>query len=120
MNTFLTNRRQFLNRATVTLMSAGLGSFAAASFVAFLWPTAAPVFGGKVNVGDNVFTIRHADGKRIRSKITKVFEYSGLGTQESDAGVAGNIVGLSGFEDVDIGDTLTADEIGRASCRERV
>ncbi|MEQ1701304.1 MAG: Rieske 2Fe-2S domain-containing protein [Ilumatobacteraceae bacterium] len=45
------NRRQFLNRATVTLMSAGLASFAAAGFVAFLWPTAAPVFGGKVNVG---------------------------------------------------------------------
>jgi len=45
------NRRQFLNRATVTLMSAGLGTFAAAGFVAFLWPTAAPVFGGKVNVG---------------------------------------------------------------------
>jgi len=45
------NRRQFLNRATVTLMSAGLGTFAAGAFVAFLWPTAAPVFGGKVNVG---------------------------------------------------------------------
>lgn len=45
------NRRQFLNRSTVVLMSAGLLSFAAAGFVAFLWPTAAPVFGGKVNVG---------------------------------------------------------------------
>ena len=72
------------------------------------------ILGGKVNVGDNVFTIRHADGKRIRSKITKVFEYSGLGTQESDAGVAGNIVGLSGFEDIDIGDTITAEETGHA------
>ena len=28
--------------------------------------------------------------------------------------VAGNIVGLSGFEDIDIGDTLTADENGHA------
>mgnify|MGYP006281882853 CR=1 FL=1 len=45
------SRRQFLNRATVSLMSAGLGAFAAAGFVAFLWPTGAPVFGGKVNVG---------------------------------------------------------------------
>ena len=45
------NRRQFLNRASVTLMSAGLGTFAAAGFVAFLWPTSAPVFGGKVTVG---------------------------------------------------------------------
>jgi GTP-binding protein len=72
------------------------------------------ILGGRVNVGDSVFTIRHADGKRIRSKVTKVFEYSGLGTQESAAGVAGNIVGLSGFEDIDIGDTLTADENGHA------
>lgn len=45
------NRRQFLNRSTVVLMSTGLLTFAAAGFVAFLWPTAAPVFGGKVNVG---------------------------------------------------------------------
>jgi cytochrome b6-f complex iron-sulfur subunit len=45
------SRRQFLNRATVSLMSAGLGTFAAAGFVAFLWPTAVPIFGGKVNVG---------------------------------------------------------------------
>jgi len=45
------NRRQFLNRSTVVLMSTGLLTFAAAGFVAFLWPTAAPIFGGKVNVG---------------------------------------------------------------------
>ena len=44
------SRRQFFNRATVALMSAGLGTFAAAGFVAFLWPTAAPIFGGKVTV----------------------------------------------------------------------
>jgi GTP-binding protein len=68
------------------------------------------ILGGTVNVGDTVFAVRHADGKRVRAKVTKVFEYSGLGTQETVAGVAGNIVGLSGFEDVDIGDTLTAEE----------
>lgn len=45
------NRRQFLNRSSIVLMSTGLLTFAAAGFVAFLWPTAAPVFGGKVNVG---------------------------------------------------------------------
>jgi cytochrome b6-f complex iron-sulfur subunit len=59
------SRRQFLNRATVSLMGAGLGTFAAAGFVAFLWPTAAPVFGGKVNVGkldDILSTIRSNSG----------------------------------------------------------
>ena len=59
--------------------------------------------------------IRHSDGKRIRAKITKIFEYTGLSTTESlVGGVAGNIVGLSGFEDIDIGDTLSADENGHA------
>ena len=59
------NRRQFLNRSTVVLMSTGLLTFAAAGFVAFLWPTTAPVFGGKVNVGklnDIVDSIRSNGG----------------------------------------------------------
>ena len=42
------SRRQFFNRATVSLMSVGLLSFAAAGFVAFLWPIAKGGFGGKV------------------------------------------------------------------------
>jgi cytochrome b6-f complex iron-sulfur subunit len=45
------SRRQFFNRATVTLMTAGLGTFAAASFVAFLWPSGTGGFGGSVPVG---------------------------------------------------------------------
>ena len=74
------------------------------------------ILGGTIKVGDPVFIIRHADGgKKVRAKVTKVFEYSGLNTNESStAAVAGNIVGLSGFEDIDIGDTLTADENGHA------
>jgi GTP-binding protein len=72
------------------------------------------ILGGTANVGDAVFVVRHEDGKRIRAKITKVFEFTGLGTRETQTAVAGNIVGLSGFEDIDIGDTLTADEAGHA------
>ncbi len=45
------SRRQFLNRATISLTGAGLTTFAAAGFVAFLWPTAQGGFGGKINVG---------------------------------------------------------------------
>ncbi len=45
------SRRQFFNRATVTLMSAGIGAFAAAAFVAFLWPSGTGGFGGQVAVG---------------------------------------------------------------------
>jgi GTP-binding protein len=46
--------------------------------------------------------------------MTKIFEFTGLGTRETETAVAGNIVGISGFEDVDIGDTLTIEENGHA------
>ncbi|MFM1851539.1 MAG: GTP-binding protein TypA/BipA [Verrucomicrobiota bacterium] len=73
------------------------------------------ILGGTVTVGDTVWIIRHSEGgKRVRGKITKVFEFTGLGTRENDSATAGNIVGLSGFEDIDIGDTITADEAGHA------
>jgi cytochrome b6-f complex iron-sulfur subunit len=45
------SRRQFFNRATVTLMSAGVLAFAASAFVAFLWPSGTGGFGGAVTVG---------------------------------------------------------------------
>ncbi len=45
------SRRQFFNRATVTLMSAGIGAFTAAAFVAFLWPSGTGGFGGTVAAG---------------------------------------------------------------------
>ena len=45
------SRRQFFNRATITLMTAGLGAFAAAAFVGFLWPTGSGGFGGMVAAG---------------------------------------------------------------------
>ena len=59
------SRRQFFNRATVALMSAGLGTFAAAGFVAFLWPIAKGGFGGKVGAGkidDILVSIRGNNG----------------------------------------------------------
>jgi cytochrome b6-f complex iron-sulfur subunit len=59
------SRRMFLNRATVSLTGAGLTTFAAAGFVAFLWPTAKGGFGGKINVGkidDVVASIRSSSG----------------------------------------------------------
>jgi cytochrome b6-f complex iron-sulfur subunit len=45
------SRRQFFNRATVTLMSAGIAGFAAAAFVGFLWPSGTGGFGGTVSAG---------------------------------------------------------------------
>ena len=59
------SRRQFLNRASVSLVSTSALTFAAAGFVAFLWPTAQSGFGGKVPVGkldDIVSAIRSNGG----------------------------------------------------------
>lgn len=62
---------------------------------------------GSVKNADGSFLYRK-DGTKVRSKISKVFEYSALGTRDTDLGVAGNIVGIAGFEDVDIGETIAA------------
>jgi len=64
---------------------------------------------GTVETGGLIFRINR-DGKRERVKITKVFEYTGLSSNESEKGEAGNIVGIAGFDEVDIGETLCATE----------
>ena len=59
------SRRQFFNRASISLMGASLGTFSAAGFVAFLWPTKTGGFGGKVPLGrydDIVAGIRTGNG----------------------------------------------------------
>ena len=58
------SRRQFFNRATVTLMSAGLGGFGAA-VLGFLWKSAEGGFGSKINAGkvdDIIAGIRSNNG----------------------------------------------------------
>ncbi len=68
------------------------------------------ILGGTTRLGDTVFVLRFSDGTKRRAKVTKVIEFTGLGTVEAESGSAGNIVGLSGFEDIDIGDTIVASE----------
>lgn len=69
------SRRQFLNRATVSLMGAGAGAFAAASFVGFLWPTATGGFGGRVPVGriDDIFSGIEAGGGFFYSSVARTW-----------------------------------------------
>ena len=73
------------------------------------------ILGGTIKVGDPMFVIRHNEaGKKVRSKVTKIFEFTGLGQREVETATAGNIIGLAGFEDVDIGDTLDVREDAHA------
>jgi GTP-binding protein len=65
------------------------------------------ILSGEAHAGERLKIIRK-DGKRETAKITKLFEYSGLQTSDSHLAVPGNIVGLAGFEEVDIGETIVA------------
>lgn len=66
------------------------------------------ILSGRVKLGDTVWRLMDGE-KPQRAKISKIFEYSALSTSEASDAVAGNIVGLSGFEDVEIGETIAAD-----------
>jgi GTP-binding protein len=62
---------------------------------------------GTVKLGDRVFLLgKTPDEKPKQVKVTKVFQYTTLTTSDSVEGGAGDIVGISGFEDVDIGQTV--------------
>ena len=67
------------------------------------------VLSGHVATGDRIWLTRK-NGERIRAKVSKVFQFNALATTDSELGVSGDIIGISGFEDVDIGETLAANE----------
>jgi len=62
---------------------------------------------GTVKLGDRVFLLgKTPEDKPQGFKVTKVFQYTTLTTSDSVEGGAGDIVGISGIEDVDIGQTI--------------
>ena len=65
------------------------------------------VLSGRIKVGDPIWRIK-GDTESVRGKVTKVFEYSALSTTNAAEAVAGNIVGIAGFEELDIGETLSS------------
>jgi len=67
------------------------------------------IIGGRVKVGDSVVCI-HKDGRRERQKLTMLFNFSGLNQKRIEEAEAGNIVGITGFEEIAIGETITDNE----------
>jgi GTP-binding protein len=67
------------------------------------------IVSGCVSVGDSVICI-HGDGRRERSVVTALFTHEGLDQVQIKRAVAGDIIGLAGFEEVYIGETLADDE----------
>src|SRR4051794_3118538 len=64
------------------------------------------IVSGRVAVGDSIVCIDR-DGRRERANVTGLFTFSGMGQVEVKHASAGEIVGLTGFEEVFIGETLT-------------
>ncbi len=67
------------------------------------------ILSGKVKVGDPAVCI-HGDRRKEVSKITAVFHFQGLQRIEIEEAHAGDIVGVTGFENVFIGETITDTE----------
>lgn len=63
------------------------------------------IFGGRVTKGDKVICI-HKDGHKERAEVTAIFSHSGMQKIEIEHAHAGNIVGLAGFDEVFIGETI--------------
>lgn len=67
------------------------------------------IVSGKVTVGDSIVCI-HRDGRRERANVTGLFTFAGMGQVELEHANVGEIIGLTGFEEVYIGETLTDSE----------
>ncbi len=63
------------------------------------------VFHGSIRVGSAVALVKR-DDTIVRSKVTKIMKYRGLSRVESMNAIAGDIISISGIEDVQVGETL--------------
>ncbi len=60
---------------------------------------------GKVKSQEQVCVV-HADGSQERGKITKLFGFKDLGRVEIEEASAGDIVGIAGFSEIQIGESI--------------
>jgi GTP-binding protein len=67
------------------------------------------IVSGCVAVGDSIVCV-HRNGNAERATVTALFTYAGLEQIQIKQASAGDIVGITGFEDVYIGETLTDNE----------
>ncbi len=65
---------------------------------------------GKITVGEPAIC-RHGHGKLTKNKITMLYHFEGMKRIEINSASAGDIVGVAGFEDVFIGETICDSEL---------
>ena len=64
------------------------------------------VFRGTMRVGDNVSLLK-LDGSVKNFRVTKIFGYFGLKREEIEEAYAGDLIAVSGMEDINVGETVT-------------
>ncbi|MFA7232690.1 MAG: translational GTPase TypA [Terrimicrobiaceae bacterium] len=67
------------------------------------------IISGSVKVGQSIVCI-HAGGRKERGKVTALFGHEGLEKVQIEEAFSGDIIGLTGFEEIFIGETLTDTE----------
>ncbi|MCQ9316272.1 translational GTPase TypA [Pediococcus pentosaceus] len=63
------------------------------------------VFRGRIKVGDNVSVLK-LDGSKKNFRVTKLFGYFGLKRLEINEAKAGELIAISGMEDIFVGETV--------------
>ncbi|MBA4149066.1 MAG: translational GTPase TypA [Verrucomicrobia bacterium] len=67
------------------------------------------IHAGKIKVGDPAIC-RHGNGKISKNKITMIYHFEGMKRIEIQEAHAGDIVGVTGFEEVFIGESISDSE----------
>ncbi len=68
------------------------------------------IYEGKIKVGDPAIC-RHGSGQIGKGKVTMLYHFEGMKRIEIQEAHAGDIVGITGFEDVFIGETICDSEL---------
>ncbi|MCW3778064.1 translational GTPase TypA [Levilactobacillus namurensis] len=63
------------------------------------------IFRGKIKVGDSV-TVMKLDGSKQNFRVTKLFGYFGLKRLEIKEAKAGDLIAVSGMEEINVGETV--------------
>ncbi|CAD2079448.1 GTP-binding protein TypA/BipA [Jeotgalicoccus meleagridis] len=64
------------------------------------------VFRGTINVGDTVSLLK-IDGTHKNFRVSKIFGFLGLNRIEIESAQAGDLIAISGMEDINVGETIT-------------